>query len=188
MKHPHLHLCCGDVYLKGYVNIDIKGKLASEVKDNPNSTDLEHYYKYTFRESKPREFIIDKQMNILEKWDFKDKSVHEIVMISAIEHFTKAEAEFIMSEIKRVLMPKGQLIIDFPDIKRDVERYHDTDPEFLMELIYCNHKNKFSVHNWGYTKTTFKKLLGDGWKEVVWTNIVSHSYPMMGALCIREGK
>lgn len=188
MKSLHLHICCGDIYLEKHINIDIKGKLATEINHNPNKTSLDQYYKYAFRKSKPREFIIDKQMNILEKWDFADNSVHEVVMISAIEHFTRTEAEFIISEIKRVLKPGGHLIIDFPDIKHDVELYYSRDPEFLMELIYCNHKDRLSTHNWGYTQTTFLKLLGRGWKEVVWTNIVEHDYPMIGALCVKEKK
>jgi cyclopropane fatty-acyl-phospholipid synthase-like methyltransferase len=125
-------------------------------------------------------------MNILEKWDYQDETVNEVVMISAIEHFTRTEAEFIVSEIKRVLVPEGQLIIDFPDIKKDVEIYHDKNPEFLMELIYCNHKNRLSTHNWGYTEKTFTKLLGSGWKEIIWTDIVKHDYPMLGALCIKK--
>ena len=186
MKKIMLHVCAGDVYLRGYTNIDIKGKLITEVKHNQNKTDVDHYYKYTFRKSQPREFIIDKQMNILEKWDYKDKTVSEIIMISAIEHFTRIEAEFIISEIKRVLKSNGQLIIDFPDIKKDVELYYDINPEFMIELLYCNHKNRFSTHNWGYTQTTFTKLLGEGWKELVWGNVIRHNYPMIGALCIKK--
>lgn len=189
MKNINLHICAGDVYLApGYINIDIKGKLATEVTNNPNKTDLEHYYKYAFRKSKPREFIIDKQMNILEKWDYKDNTIHEIIMISAIEHFTRTEAEFIISEIKRVLKPSGQLIIDFPDVKKDIELYYDKNPEFMFELLYCNHKDRLSTHNWGYTKITFEKLLGNGWKEIIWTNIIEHNYPMLGVLCIKEKK
>lgn len=186
MKEIKLHVCAGDVYLKGFINIDIKGKLATEIKNNPNKTTIDKYYKYDFRKSKPREFIIDKLMNILEKWDYDNKTVQEIIMISAIEHFTRTEAEFIMSEIKRVLRPEGQLIIDFPNIKKDIELYYYKDPEFMMELLYCNHKDRLSTHNWGYTQETFLKLLGDGWKEIVWGDWVEHAYPMVGALCIKQ--
>jgi hypothetical protein len=182
----NLHICCGDVYLEGYTNIDIKGRLIQNHQKNPNKTTIDKYYKHPFRKSKPREFLIDKQMNILQRWDYKDNSVDEIVMICAIEHFTRTEAEFIISEIKRILKPGKQLKIDFPDIREDVKRYYKHNPEFLMELIYCNHKDKFSTHNWGYTKTTFRKLLGKGWKEIVWINPVEHDYPMIGAVCIKE--
>ena len=52
-----------------------------------------------------------------------------------------------------------------------------------MELIYCNHKNKYSCHKWGYTKKSFMKLLGIGSRidhpdfgKGVVTNVTSKHY------------
>ena len=181
-----LHLCCGDVYLEGYFNVDITGLLSYTVTDNPNVTTLSQYYKYNFKQDTPRVFIIDKQMNILDRWDFEDKSIEEVVMISAIEHFPKLEAEYIVSEVKRVLQPGGKFIFDFPDILGDVKWYAESNPEFLMELIYCNHKNKYSIHHWGYTVKTANTLLGDGWVSITEKTIVVHDYPMTGIVAVKE--
>jgi len=182
-----IHLCAGDIYLENYLNIDIKGKLVTKVSKEElekNKTTIDKYFKYSFNTPR-REVIVDKKMDITKSWDFKDNSVEEIVAISTIEHFTLSEARFIMSEIKRVLKSSGQLIIDFPDIKETIKQYLDITPQFCMRLLYCNQKDKYSTHFWGYTKETFRELLGYDWQEIVWGDIIEHSYPMIGVLCIK---
>lgn len=186
--NKQLHICCGDIYLSGYTNIDIKGKTIFEVplwKKDKNVTTLDNYFKYPFG-SPRREVIVDKNMNVLEPWDFEDNSVDEIVMISAIEHFTPKDAKYIISQIKRVLKPGGKLIIDFPDLMKQIVLYYDENPEFCMELIYCNQKDECSMHHWGYTRKSFFKFLGEGWEHIKYKTIVRHSYPMIGCIAIKE--
>jgi len=185
-KNLKLHICCGDVYLKGYTNIDITGELVNSVSSNENETIFSNYYKYDFKKVKPRSFLVDKIMDITKPWSFKDDTINEIIIICAIEHFTLEQAQFIVSEMKRVLVNNGRLIIDFPDLKTDIEKYYNDDPNFLMELIYCNHKNRLSVHNWGYTKDSLIKLLGDGWKNPYWGVPVKHDYPVLGLVIQRD--
>ena len=185
-----LHLACGDVYLKGYENIDIDGKLVSEVSKKEleaNSTTLDNYFKYKFGAPR-RDIITDVKMDLLKSWNYADKSIDEIVMISCIEHFTLDEAGKIIQEIKRVLKPGGKLLIDFPDIWKSILKYYGKDPEFCIKLIYCNHKNEYSAHKWGYTKDTFRELIGGGkdWDKVIFRNIVNHDYPMQGVECVRR--
>lgn len=182
-----LHLCCGDIYLEGYLNLDIKGQLVnkSSIKDlNKNKTTLSNYFKHPFG-SPRRKIIVDKNMDLLKSWKLKKDSIDGIVMISGIEHFYLQDAKFIISEIKRVLKPNGKLIIDFPDIKKQIKLYYDKDPNFCMELIYCNHKDIFSAHHWGYTTETFFELLGNGWKSMKKKTIVKHAYPMIGIVAIK---
>ena len=75
-------------------------------------------------------------MNLLQPWDFEDDSIEEIVMISILEHFSKKEAEFVISEIKRVLKLHSRIIVDIPDIKGQVEKYYDIHLEesLLLEI------------------------------------------------------
>jgi SAM-dependent methyltransferase len=178
-----LHWCCGDVYLKDYINIDIKGTLAKNLKTNPNETTLERYYKKPFisnpQERKRGNFIVDSVLDILMPWPFEDDSINKIVMISCWEHFFPCQINFIKREVERVLKKEGRLIVDFPDIKKDIELYYDSNPEFLMELLYCNGKDDLSIHKWGYTVNSFKALWSDKFivKE---KTIVQHDYPMIG--------
>ena len=185
-----IHLCCGDIYLyPGYTNIDIKGKLATKVSKEElekNKTTLDKYFKYTFGESR-REVIVDKKMDITKSWDFEDNSIEEIVAISTIEHFPPKEAKFIIFEIKRILKKDGILIIDFPDIKKTVQMYLDLDPEFCMRLLYCNQKDKYSTHFWGYTNDTFRALWGKNF-AVYEDVVVKHDYPMLSYIVIKKGE
>jgi predicted SAM-dependent methyltransferase len=105
-------------------------------------------------------------------------------MICCIEHFSKAQAEFILSEIKRVLANNGTLKIDFPNIQEAINLYKH-DPEYMMELIYCNGKNEYSFHKWGYTRESFRKFLGEGWRVIDFGDIVKHDYPMIGCTAIK---
>ena len=197
-----LHLCCGDIYLEGYQNCDISGYVITPFEDtrllinednhvvgmngyNPNETSLDKYFKYPFG-SKPRRFILDRRMNILEKWPWEDNSVDELVLISAIEHFNpRTELPHVLKEINRVMKIGGKLIIDWPDIKKQVELYYEADPDFMVELLYCNHKNKYSIHHWGFTEETFKAYLGKNW-NYDFKEVVKHDYPMQGCICVKK--
>lgn len=194
-----VHLCCGSVYLKGYENCDIVGEvidplnrtlISSRIVENPNETTLDKYFKRPFEaDSKKRErpsFVIDTQMNILEKWPWTDHSVDEIVMVNGFEHFEPyTELKHVISEVERVLRIGGFWLFDFPDIKAIVDQYHETDPHFCMELIYCNRKNKYSVHPFGYTyKTIPTYLTPDKW-EIAQLDVVKHDYPSLGVHALR---
>ena len=189
-----LHIACGDIYLSDYVNIDIEGieweEWMKDHKTNPNLTTFGMYYHKPFekdkKKSKPNKFIVDRLMNILVKWEFPDQSVDEVLMISSIEHFTEQEADFIISEVKRVLKPGGIFRVDFPDIITTVETYYYHDTEFCMRLLYCNHKNEYSIHKWGYSFFSFRDKLGSGWAEIKQEQIVQHDYPMIGIKAVKK--
>ena len=174
-----VHLCCGDVYLAGYANCDVDGELASESAVDIPARTLENYYSNRLVGHKQTTFV-DRRFDITKfPWPFTDESVDELVMIQAIEHFDYPTAQKIIDEILRILVPGGKLLIDFPDVEGAIAKYAKTDPEFMIRFIYCNHKNQYSVHHWGYTKETFPKLLGFGW-EYEFREIVHHLYPVIG--------
>jgi SAM-dependent methyltransferase len=182
-----LHLACGDIYLWGYQNIDIGGLFATECTPElveANMTTLDNYFKYPFG-SPRRPVIMDHHMDLTEPWCYGDEVASEIVMISAFEHVTRQNAIHIVKEVSRVLKHGGKFIVDFPDIRKDYELYYDSDPEFFMELVYCNHKNEYSVHRWGYTPDTFRSLWGDQF-IVEEKSIVEHAYPMTGMVVTKQ--
>lgn len=187
-----IHLCCGGIYLKDYINCDIDGILLELAGSNSNETTLDKYFKYPFEQNaalrtRPR-FILDLKMNILERWPFAAKSADEIVMVSAFEHFEhRDEIPHIISEACRVLKPDGVFKFDFPDIKAQVDQYYGKDDEFLMELIYCNHKNKHSMHLWGYTPQTLPSYLNPNVWQLEFKDVVKHDYPMTGCWATKKG-
>jgi len=181
-----LHIGCGDIYLKDYVNIDVIGDLTTEVTREElkeNETTLNKYFKHLFG-SPRRKIILDRKMDLLKKWPFKDNSIDKIVMISCIEHFYKKDAQFIISEVNRVLKRGGIFLVDFPDLEKQYKKYYKKNPEFFMELVYCNHKNKYSIHHWGYTTETFKQMMGLNFLCIK-KQIVKHDYPMIGIKAVK---
>jgi len=193
-----LHIPAGDVYLDGYINCDIEGERVFEMEGNSNvavhqeefekcRTTLDKYFKYPFGTERRRIFINHK-FDALKIWPFPRASVEEIVSISFIEHVTQSNALHVISEVERVLKSGGKWIVDFPDIKMTAAQYHDSDPELCMRLIYCNHKNEYSIHHWGYTEQTFRTLLEKSgvWKQIERKTIVKHDYPMIGMVCIKK--
>lgn len=177
-----LHLCCGDVYLRGYYNVDRVGALVGPDTADLYPTDLEHYY--TGRTiGAPRACFVDKQMDLTQTpWPFPDHSAEEIVMIQGIEHFPLVTARLIMCEIKRVLKVGGRLLIDFPDIEATVKQVLPIDTDWGMRHLYGSERNP---HVWGYTRATFRQLLGSGWSWVEFREIVKHDYPVIGCEAVR---
>lgn len=176
-----IHLCCGDIYLHDYLNIDIKGKKWIRSKEkNPNLTTIENYYRDR-KIGERKTIYVDKLMNLTKKWTIKDNSVDEILMICAIEHFTYDEAKFILKEAKRILKKGGKFLLDYPDLEKTFEKYYKSNPEYYMRLVYCNHKDPYSSHKWGYTKDMFEEIAKD-WSKIEFEEIVEHSYPMQGVI------
>jgi len=171
--------------MPGYINCDIRGTIYTSDMGEMPKISLDNYY--SGREiGKRGNIIVDKLMDITKPWDFESGSVEEIVMISAIEHFPPNTAKFIVSEIKRVLKSGGVLRVDFPDIPKTIKQYYEYDPEYCMRLIYCNHNDEYSQHNWGYSIISFVDLLGDGWEKISIKDIVKHNYPMIGVEAVKE--
>ncbi len=186
-----LHLCCGSTYLKGYYNCDIKGENAAMISSNPNETDLEHYFKNPWEPNVNKrirsEFIVDILMDIKKYWNFASEYYEEIVMISCFEHFEHlTEIPHIVREAHRVLKPGGVWKFDFPDIVKQVEQYRGKDDEFMMELIYCNHRSIHARHEWGYTYGTIGKYLTDDKWDLEFKPVVEHSYPMLGVWATKK--
>lgn len=178
-----LHLACGDIYLQGYINVDRVGCLVDDTSIDYYPTDLAHYYQNrTIGE--PRAIWIDRLID-LERfpWPFSDGSVAEIVMIQAIEHFAPAAANEIVREIKRVLTTGGRLLIDFPDTAETIRQLADFQPALAMRYVYGSERNR---HLWGYTRESFRLLLGAGWRQIEFREIVHHDYPVIGCEAIRS--
>lgn len=177
-----LHLCCGDIYLKDYVNIDKVGSLARADGLYCCPTDLDHYYRDRII-GVPRAIIVDRWMDLEQApWDIADRSVDEIVMIQAIEHFRPDAAADILLEIKRILAPGGRLLVDFPDLQETVCVLLPVNPRLAVRHLYGSSRNR---HLWGYTHETFRELLGEGWSRIEFREIVQHDYPVIGCEAVR---
>lgn len=186
-----LHLCCGTVYLKNYLNIDIQGFVKGEHPEiSPNETTFENYYQFPLRSNpltKRGNFIVDHKLDLLIPWMWYEDSIDEVVMIQAVEHFLPDEVLFIIGEIHRVLKVGGKFIFDFPDIVETIEQNKD-DFSMLNRLVYCNHKDQYSIHKCAYNEKTFNEVLisdNRNWQTVEFKEVVKHDYPTIGGIAIK---
>ena len=184
-----LHLACGPVYLKGWINIDAKGEPADKRPDlvKINSTTIKNYYKHSyvrkaFGHNKRGKIVVDIKCNVLNlpfEWD----SVDEILSVNLINHLRFQDFPKMIEEWYRVLKSGGTLIIDVDDIlghaKLLVEAKTKEEYEWIMRCIFCHSRDKYDHHFWGYTPIYLKQLLKEFNFKHVWTrrDFIKHVYP-----------
>ena len=88
-----LHLGCGTIYFRGWINLDLDSPIA----------DLHH--------------------DLRQPLPFADNTISAIYSEHVIEHLTSAEGVFALSECRRVLKPNGVVRIATPDLTYLLMRY-----------------------------------------------------------------
>jgi len=133
-----LHVGCGSIKMKGYVNTDISKTPATDI-------------------------IAD-----CFELPFQPETVDEISSYHLIEHFDKEEALNLLRYWHSLLKVGGKIIIECPNIvgmvKRFLNAYEETNepnPGYLFG--HCSNINREHIlndyHKWGYTQETIKKTL-----------------------------
>ena len=131
-----LNICCGSLLLEGYDNTDA-------------------------RQTDPSVIVFDH----VKPWPLKSNSYDEVYARHCIEHFTKDEGQFLVSEMYRVLRPGGIVYITCPNLEYITWNINDSDPrkrEILMSFYFGWQRQPFQqydVHKWGYTEGTLRSLL-----------------------------
>lgn len=185
-----LHLACGPVYLKGWINIDAKGELASENQElvKINKTDIKNYYKKNyvkriFGHNKRGKIVVDIKANVLDLSMFLDDSVDEILNVNLIDHLKFQDVAGALKEWHRVLKPKGKLIIDVGDAignaKMLLKAKTRDEIEWALRLQYCHSRDKYDSHHWGFFPKYMNMILKENGFNPVWSkkNYIKHVYP-----------
>jgi hypothetical protein len=89
-KSIHLNLGCGDMYLEGWINIDINPKVQSDI-----CCDL-----------------------LSVRNHFSANSVDEMMLLHSISYLRLWEARIFFDDAYRMIKPSGRLILEFPDISK----------------------------------------------------------------------
>ena len=191
MELIKLHLCCGEVYLKNYHNLDLNipgySFLAEERPDikNINQTTVEKYYQYPLGQNPIKKCIADKFVDVRNLSEhYQENSADYALMLSSFEHFTKKEAESILNQLKIILKPKCKFHFNFPDLEKslaliDTERTISS-ADWAIRLIYGSYKNEYSTHKWGYTIETIKHFIKPYFNNIIEEEIVKTDYPVIG--------
>jgi len=142
-KKIKLHIGCGNVYKKGYINIDSYNLTKADLKADAA------------------------------KLPYKDNSADRIENYHLLEHLDRNERDLALKEWFRVLKPKGKLLIEVPDLVRNMEiflkfsyqeRWEQYRNEFKhgrIQTIYGLGEIKGQLHKTGYDKERLKRLLQD---------------------------
>ena len=166
MSKIKLHLGCGSVYLKGYINSDLQGvpaRLHPQVKKH-NETTTDKYYKWPFRSNLIND-CYDIKMDATDLSAYEDDSVDEILAVNVLEHIPKNDMlKAAEDHWYRVLKPGGLLILDTPDIIKTCQEVIKYDKDFkqLEERLYwlfCHGRQNWDIHRWGYTTDYLNHLL-----------------------------
>lgn len=136
-----LHLGCGQIYLKGYLNIDF-----------PLS-----------KHSIQNKSVADKHADIL-KLSYPENSIEEIRLHHVFEHFTRPVACALITKWYTWLKPNGILRIEVPDFQRTAKvvlNPFNTDRKKLLAIrhIFGSHEAQWAIHCEGYTPESLSTLL-----------------------------
>ena len=152
-----IHLGCGLVYKKGYVNIDA--------------------YDDT---------VADKVM-LAHKLEFEDNVASVIECIQMIEHLGAAKSIYALAEMFRILQPQGLLIIETPDIEKAFQRFlkkGEEDRKYLMNWIF-GLDSPGMLHRYCFPSELLDRMLSEvGFVDVKITRINTKSnQPTLRTIC-----
>ena len=195
-----LHLGCGTVYLRGYINVDapetaFRGtRFAIRRAIKRNATTLANYYKRRFNRIRggsdlPR--VADMYFDIRNLPDyFAYESVDKILAYQVLEHFKQHEFIEIMMGWYNCLKKGGRLRVDVPDIwetlKMAMEAEDSIDRDFVLRLIYGSGRNNYCIHYNGFYPEKLSKILKNiGYRKIVPLIKNIHDYPVFGLVCTK---
>lgn len=171
-----LHVGCGSIYLKGYINLDVSGFHPYERPDlvEVNSTSITDYYG---RRGEPASDVIEvppPQETVLDCiGDMRDlpySGIDKIVCIQAFEHLTRSDADRTLLNWWNCLKLGGIVIISVPDPVATLELLKEDNRgirDFAIRHMMGSGTNVYALHHWAYTEANLRSLLtGYGFVDI----------------------
>ena len=195
-----LHIGNATVYLRGWVNIDVRGSGSSLAAVCPRGVEkwgtTETAYYHRLPETTQQLVIAgeppDHALMVCDRygtWEdipCFDGNASRILSRQVFEHLSMTEARLAMREAFRVLEPGGLLELDVPDIPTTLELYRETGDLFLKRHILGSRKNDFSYHCVGWTMDGLNAFVaGYGFDFVGWQPNI-HFYPAFSGVWRRK--
>lgn len=185
-----LHVGAGGVYLRGYLNIDIDGKLAylNQAECSRNSTFITDYYSRLEGDKdhlpKRRETIVDWVIDATQL-PYVENTVDKIVAIQVFEHLSPAIAIKTLNKWQSMLKVGRPLVLSVPDMIGTLDLLA-TDYDFaIRHLRGRQQSDHYNSHHAWYTQDTFVELLeANGFKVEVLPNF--HFYPAVVCRAVKQ--
>jgi hypothetical protein len=129
-----LHLGCGEVYLPGYVNIDLPPALRADLAADVTAL------------------------------RYEPESVAEIRLHHVFEHFTRGTALRLLLDWYDWLVADGVLTIETPDFERSAREFarrpRVQSRAVLVRHLFGSHEADWAVHRDGWYRDKFAHVLG----------------------------
>jgi predicted SAM-dependent methyltransferase len=192
-----LHVGCGTVYLRDWINIDMPSPrtfLASERPDlvvKWTTTDDDYFAKHreinreTLRDGPLDQEMVCDQFGNFTSLCFRDGSINELLARHCFEHLSPTEARLALCGLREIMAPDGVVRIDVPDHEATIEALLMTKDRFYIRHLLGPRRNDFGFHIMSYTRDRLTALFeGHGFKFAGEEKNI-HFYP---AFCLRFTK
>lgn len=140
-KRGRIHLGCGDMHLRGYLNVDFPPK--DGVASGTSQPDLESD---VTKVSCPSETLVEIRLHHL------------------FEHFERAEALALLIRWYRWLRPGGYVTIETPDFEGCIANFTDRpagDQGVILRHIFGSQEAPWAQHRDGWSPNRFRYILGE---------------------------
>jgi len=167
-----LHLGCGTVYLRGWVNVDVPSDYTYLAMERPDlveqymTNEEQGYY------ARHKDKTLDKlragplkQESVCDRYGTfaelpaRSNSVSEILARHVFEHMSIREADQSLHEVRRVLQPRGILRLDVPDHEGTMKAFQETRDSFYIRHLLGPRRGDRGYHVMSYTPKRLKSLV-----------------------------
>lgn len=188
-----LHVGCGSVLLRDWVNVDLPLPHVFLSKERPDlverfiTTEDNYYGRHDDKTADSlRKGPVTKETccDVYGSFAFlpaRNETVSEILSVQCFEHLDRNEAEAAIKESARVLKPGGILRIDIPDADETIRQYRKTGDEFFLRHLFGPRRNEYGCHR-HYTREMLRNVVESHGFAFVREDAHQHFYP---AFCLR---
>lgn len=192
-----LHIGCGSVYLRNYINVDVPGSNTFLATDRPDLvekwiTDAGDYYGRhqdktieTLREGPVIKETVCDRYGSFAFIPAPDNSCAEILARHVFEHMSLSEAHAALEVVRRVLILGGIIRIDVPHHTETVRLLMETQDPFYARHLIGPRNGDYGYHMMSYDRTRLKALFDHHGYSYLGEEPNIHIYP---AFCLRFGR
>lgn len=188
-----VHLGCGSVYLRNYLNVDLPLPHVALAKDEPGLveeyiTDESAYYSRhqgkTIDDWRKGPNLVKTVCDCYGSFQFipvRNEAASELLARQVLEHLNVSQAREAIKECFRVLAWGGHLRIDVPDPEATLELYRQTGDKFYFRHLFGPRLDVFGYHT-PYSRDSLTHLVAEAGFNLDQEEENIHSYP---AFCLR---
>lgn len=188
-----LHVGCGSVFLRDYVNIDLPLPNVALAKDEPGlveefiTTEDRYYARHEGKgisDWRKGPQIVKTVCDSYGAFHFlpaRNETCTEVLARQVLEHLAVPQAREAIKECFRVLAWGGHLRIDVPDPEATLELYRETGDKFYFRHLFGPRLDVFGYHT-PYSRASLTHLVAEAGFNLVQEEENIHSYP---AFCLR---